>query len=106
MVGAVVASPIDTTLPSVDDAETSDASETPGNPPRVLIASSIDSDGRLELVAYRTIYIGFEGDSYNHRSVRKVSLKDVKIRTVGGKRVTLESARQSLATDRADFDIL
>ena len=44
---------------------------TPGNPPHILIASSIDADGNLQLVTYKTIYIGFDGYSYNERSLQK-----------------------------------
>ena len=74
-----------------------DRSGTPGNPPRILVASSIDEDGNLVLVSYRTIYIGFDGSSYNNRSLSKVSLKRVKIYTVSGKEVSTESARKLLA---------
>ncbi len=72
-------------------------SETPGNPPRILVASSIDSAGNLMLVSYRTIYIGFDGSSYNDRTLHRVALKNVKIHTVDGKEVSIESARKLLA---------
>lgn len=69
---------------------------TPGNPPRILIATSIDTEDRLELVSYKTIYIGMGGESYNDRNVTMVSLADVKIYTVGGKEISQETARQLL----------
>lgn len=69
----------------------------PVNPPQILVASSIDADGNLLLVNYRTIYIGFQGDSYNNRGVTKVPLKDVQIETVEGKRLSVESARGRIA---------
>lgn len=70
---------------------------TPGNPPRVLLAGGIDADGSLELVSYRTIYIGFTGESYNSRSVRKVALLEVKIVRAGGEAIELGAARKLLA---------
>ncbi len=84
-------------LSLLGSAAAQDRPATPGNPPRILIASSIDADGNLELVSYRTIYIGFDGSSYNNRSLRKVSLKDVKISTVSGKEMSVEAARELLA---------
>jgi hypothetical protein len=77
-------------------ATAQDRSGTPGNPPRILIASSIDADGNLELVTYRTIYIGFGGYSYNARSLQKVPLKDVRIRTVAAADVSVDEARKLL----------
>ena len=69
---------------------------SPGNPPQVLLAESIDADGNLGVVSYRTIYIGFDGSSYNHRSVQDVTLNEVEIQTVGGTAVSLEKARDLL----------
>ncbi|MBS0261270.1 MAG: hypothetical protein JSS02_04880 [Planctomycetes bacterium] len=66
---------------------------TPGNPPRILIAQAINADGQLQLVAYKTIYIGFEGYSFNDRSLQEVALADVQIRTVAGVEITIEKAR-------------
>ena len=77
-------------------ATAQDQSGTPGNPPRVLIASSIDADGNLQLVTYKTIYIGFDGYSYNQRSLHKVSLRGVRVRTVGGMDVSLDETRKLL----------
>ena len=73
-----------------------DRSGTPGNPPRILIAASIDTDGKLQLVTYKTIYIGFDGYSYNDRSVHTVPLSEVRIRTVAGMDVSLKEARKLL----------
>ncbi len=67
------------------------------NPPRILVASAIDRDGNLLLVNYRTIYIGFKGESYNNRSLSKVALKDVRILTVKGEELTIEAARKRIA---------
>ncbi len=69
----------------------------PENPPRILVASSIDADGNLVLVNYRTIFIGFKGDSYNSRSLAKVSLTDVRILTAKGDEVSIDSARKRIS---------
>lgn len=69
---------------------------TPGNPPRILIASSIDAEGNLQLVTYKTIYIGFEGYSYNEKILCNVPLQDVRIHTVSGTDVSLDEARKLL----------
>ncbi len=84
-------------LSGMGTAAAQDPSTMPGNPPQILVASSIDADGNLELVNYRTIYIGFDGSSYNNRSLRKVPLKGVKIYSVSGKELSTESARNKLA---------
>ena len=68
----------------------------PSNPPRILVASSIDEHGNLELVSYRTIYIGFDGSSYNHRSTRRLSLKDVSIQDLDGNQLSVDQARERL----------
>ena len=67
------------------------------DPPQILIAASINDEGDLMLVEVRTIYIGFNGESYNHRSLSKIKLKNVGIFTVQGKRVSVDEARQQLA---------
>jgi hypothetical protein len=77
-------------------ASDQDQSATHGNPPRILIASSIDADGRLVLVTYKTIYIGFDGSSYNEKSLRIVPLRNVRIRTVAGKDLSLDETRKLL----------
>lgn len=77
-------------------AEAQEPFPTPGNPPRILLATSIDADGNLLLVSYRTIYIGFSGESYNDRTVDKVSLAEVQIVDTGGKEVTLQAARERI----------
>jgi len=69
----------------------------PENPPQILIASSIDADGHLVLVRYKTIFIGFSGESYNERSTTKALLKDVQIRTADGNEITLEAARERIS---------
>ena len=69
----------------------------PENPPRILVASSIDSDGQLVLVSYHSIFIGFTGESYNERLTTSVSLEDVKILTTDGREVTLQAARERVA---------
>ena len=74
------------------------------NPPQILVAAAIDDDDNLVLVSYRTIHIGFEGDSYNNRSVTKVSLSDVKIANVKGEKLTIESARKQIGDN--DMPIL
>ncbi len=67
------------------------------DPPRILVAASIDEDDDLLLVNVRTIYIGFDGESYNDRSLSKTSLKDVGIFTVQGESVSVDEARGQLA---------
>src|SRR5262249_31350732 len=73
-----------------------------GNPPVVLIASEIDADEHLVLVAYRTIFIqpagslGGGGPRENERSLNRVPLKGVKIYRGDGKEVTVEAARKQL----------
>ena len=64
------------------------------NPPQIVIAASIDGEDNLLLVSYRTIYIGFQGESYNSRTVTKTALKDVEIFNVKGERVSIEAARE------------
>lgn len=66
----------------------------PSNPPRILVASSIDEHGNLELVSYRTIYIGFDGSSYNHRSTKRISLKDVLIQDLDQNPLSMDEARE------------
>ncbi|MCA9198749.1 MAG: hypothetical protein KDA87_14470 [Planctomycetales bacterium] len=71
------------------------------NPPRILLATRITDDDQLELVTYQTIYIGFDGSSYNHRSLQKISLQDVRITKLDGTEWTEwtpHEARQQLAT--------
>jgi hypothetical protein len=69
----------------------------PENPPQILIACSIDAEGNLVLVHYKTIFIGFTGESYNERYTTKVLLKDVQILTVDGTEMTIEAARKRIA---------
>lgn len=69
----------------------------PEDPPQILVASSIDSDDQLVLVSYHSIFIGFEGDCYNERLTKKVSLEEVQISTADGNEVTLEEARKVIA---------
>jgi hypothetical protein len=69
----------------------------PENPPVILVASSINEVGELSLVSYQTIYIGMQGDSYNHRSLQKVSLKGVKIFNASGTELKIDSVRKLLA---------
>lgn len=68
------------------------------NPPQILVASSIDSENRLVLVSYHSIFIGFCGESYNERTTTKTSLKDVQIHTTDGKEMTLEEAQLRLSS--------
>ena len=75
--------------------------ESPGNPPRILLAAEINAAGELVLASYRTIYIGFGGDCYNHRTLKSVSLKEAKLRTVGGKELSLDEARERLDGETA-----
>lgn len=72
-------------------------SETPGNPPQILIASSIDKNGNLDVVSFKTIYIGFDGYSYNNKTVNKQTLRDVKIQTLAGAKISVDEARELLA---------
>ena len=71
--------------------------ESLANPPQLLLAAGIDESNRLTLVSYRTIYIGFNGDSYNSRSSQRVSLKGVTITQADGKKVSIDEARRRLA---------
>ena len=66
------------------------------NPPQIMIAASITDNGKLVLVQYQTIYIGMQGACYNHRSLREVYLDDVKIYTVRGEELSIETARERL----------
>lgn len=84
-------------LPSTDEA----TDESPGNPPRILLAVEINAEGELVLANYRTIYIGFQGDCYNHRTLQAVSLKEAKLRTVSGKELSLDEARERLDGETA-----
>ncbi len=68
----------------------------PENPPQILVASSITENGKLVLVQYQSIFIGMKGASYNHRTLREVSLDDVKIYTVRGETLSLDMARDRL----------
>lgn len=67
------------------------------DPPQILVAAAIDDDDNLILVNFRTIYIGFTGESYNSRSVSKTSLKEVQIVNVKGEKVSIAAAREQLA---------
>ncbi len=80
--------------PGQDPPPSQDA--PPENPPGILVAATIDDADNLVLVEYRTIYIGFTGESYNHRSLTRVPLNDVQIMTVGGDAHTIDSARKQL----------
>jgi len=66
------------------------------NPPQIVVAASIDGNENLLLVSYRTIYIGFQGESYNSRTVTKTALKDVSILNVKGERVSINAARERI----------
>ena len=74
------------------------------DPPHIVVTAGIDRDNNLLLVNFRTIYIGFTGESYNSRSVSKAPLKEVQIFTVDGEKVSLEIAREQL--DGKDTPIL
>jgi hypothetical protein len=86
-------------LPPLAFGQESRAAKTspPENPPQILVVSSIDPDGNLTLVSYKTIYIGFTGESYNNRSLTKVTLRDVRILTVKGEELSIESARDRIS---------
>lgn len=67
------------------------------NPPQIVVAASIDEEDNLVLVNFKTIYIGFTGESYNERSLSKTTLKDVSIFAVNGKKLSVDEARKQLA---------
>jgi hypothetical protein len=67
------------------------------DPPEIVVAAAIDDEDNLVLVNYRTIFIGFQGESYNDRSLTKAPLKDVAIFTVKGEKLTVEAARRRIA---------
>ena len=77
-----------------------DNAACPGNPPTILLASKI-TDQAIELVGYRTIYIGFSGESYNSRSTQTVSLADVKIRDLAGAELTCQAAQERIKGETA-----
>ena len=77
-----------------------------GNPPRVVLVRGIDDQGRLNLVEYRTIYIGFDGSSYNSRSESKLTLKDVVIEDLKGDGVSVEQARERLGDTESPILVL
>lgn len=79
--------------------------QTPGNPPKILIASGIDAQDRLELVRYQTIYIGFQGDAYNHRTLDRVDLAKVTITDLSGSDLSIDEARTRLG-DREETPVL
>ncbi len=66
----------------------------PGNPPTLLVVSKIDDLDRLEIVSYRTTYVGFSGESYNSRSVMTIDLTDVEITNIAGQQFSREKARE------------
>jgi len=81
-----------------------DKAGSPGNPPRILIASEIDKEGNLMLVSYQTVFAQppnpkLPGAAFNTRILDKVPLKDVKIYDVTGKEVSVEAARQLLGKE-------
>ncbi|MCO8121123.1 hypothetical protein NHH03_05185 [Stieleria sp. TO1_6] len=67
------------------------------NPPQILVASSIDADEQLVLVSYHSIFIGFDGSSYNERLTQKVSLKAVKITSADGVQQSVDQARKTIS---------
>jgi hypothetical protein len=69
----------------------------PENPPQIVVAASIDQDGNLVLVKYKTYFIGLKGESYNNRSLTSVTLKDVQLLTVTGEKLSIESARKRIS---------
>ena len=82
---------------AVDEESSVAVTSPPQNPPQILVAAAIAADDHLILVRYQTIYIGFEGESYNSRSLTRVSLKDVRIRNVAGEELSLKSVRERMA---------
>lgn len=68
------------------------------NPPQILVASAIDSENHLVLVSYHSIFIGFNGESYNERLTTRTSLENVQILTTDGKELTLEQARRRISS--------
>lgn len=84
------------TLPVQAQAGESGVVAPPYNPPQILVATAIDSEDNLLLVSYRTIYIGFTGESYNSRTVTKAALKDVAIVNVKGETISLDAARRRI----------
>ncbi|MEZ6120259.1 MAG: hypothetical protein R3C28_27315 [Pirellulaceae bacterium] len=78
-----------------------DESPCIANPPRILLAARITDDDQLELVTYQTIYIGFDGSSYNHRSFEKISLRDVRITKLDGTELTIHISQTAARVERA-----
>lgn len=81
---------------SAQAPQAADESSPAWNPPGILLVAGIDEHDRLVLVHYRSIYIGFDGYSYNNRSESRQSLEGARIVTVGGKELTIAEARQRL----------
>ena len=94
LVSLFAQAPVIMTAPAIDSKPTETAPAH--DPPQIVVASAIDGEN-LVLVNFRTIYIGFTGESYNSRSVAKTSLKNVGIFTVKGQRVSVETARDKIA---------
>lgn len=69
------------------------------NPPGVLVAKAITPGGRLVLVRYESIFIGFQGEAYNHRRRIQFPLEGVQITTVAGEKVSVEEARRRIADE-------
>lgn len=76
--------------------ETSNGQAPPLDPPTILIAKSIDAKNQLVLVSYHSIFIGFDGYSYNERLEKRVSLKGVKVFTRDGDALPIEKVKQKL----------
>ncbi len=89
-------------FPHDTSQDSSSAEESPGNPPRILLAAEINAEANeLVLANYRTIYIGFGGECYNHRTLKGVSLRDVKLRTVAGEELSIEEAQARIDGETA-----
>lgn len=80
------------------NAKDEDSQQSPPvDPPQILVAAGIDDDDQLVLVSYHSIFIGFEGDSYNERLLKEVSLEEVTILQNDGTELSIAQAREKLA---------
>ena len=63
------------------------------DPPQILVAEAIDDRNQLVLVGYHSIFIGFTGEAYNERILKRVSLEGASFRTAAGDSLTIEAAK-------------
>ena len=72
------------------------AAQDADHAPEIMLADSINGEGKIKLVRYSTVHIGMTGYFKTDRTLHEYSLKGVDIFTISGKTVSVDEARKIL----------